>query len=227
MRRATLIVAVAALLLSFVPFVSTAPRALLLTLAAIAMTAAAFRDYGRVAAMATLVAFTSSAVVLIGGLTAARPAAGSLPTAGVLWWWPLAVGGLLTARLSFELQSHSRDAGRWLAAFMLATFGAWGLQGRAAERRARARAGAPVRAGGPGDRRVHRPAGSLDVARPGLPRVAGCDGRLAGVDRARDPDRAADCRAARRDEHASSLFVDALSDDDVTERTQAAPPGLA
>ena len=72
--------------------------------AAIAMTAAAFRDYGRVAAAATLVAFTSSAVVLVGGLTAARPAAGSLPTAGVLWSWPLAVGGLLTARVSFELQ---------------------------------------------------------------------------------------------------------------------------
>ena len=133
MRRATLIVAVAVLLLSFVPFVSTAPRALLLTLAALAMTAAAFRDYGRVAAMATLVAFTSSAVVFIGGLTAARPAAGSLPTAGVLWWWPLAVGGLLTARLSFERQSHSRNAGRWLAAFMLTTFAAWGLHGQAAE----------------------------------------------------------------------------------------------
>lgn len=132
MRRATLIVAVAALLLSFVPFVTTAWQAGLLTLAALAMTAAAFRDYGRIAALATLVAFTSSAVVLLGGLTAARPAAGSLPTAGVLWWWPLAVGGLLTARLSFELQAHSRAAGRWLAAFMLATFAAWGLQGPAA-----------------------------------------------------------------------------------------------
>ena len=84
MRRATLIVAVAVLLLAFTPLVSAAPRALLLTLAAIAM-AAAFREYGRVAAAATLVAFTSSAVVLLGGLTAARPAAGSLPTAGVLW----------------------------------------------------------------------------------------------------------------------------------------------
>jgi hypothetical protein len=85
MRRATLIVAVAVLLLAFTPLVSAAPRALLLTLAAIAM-AAAFREYGRVAAAATLVAFTSSAVVLLGGLPAARPAAGSLPTAGVLWW---------------------------------------------------------------------------------------------------------------------------------------------
>jgi hypothetical protein len=102
MRRATLIVAVAALLVGFAPLVSPAPRVLLLTLAAIAMTAAAFRDYGRVAALATLVAFTSSAVVLLGGLSAARPAAGSLPTAGVLWWWPLAVGGLFT-----------RFAGRW------------------------------------------------------------------------------------------------------------------
>lgn len=133
MRRATLIVAVAALLLSFVPFVSTALQAGLLTLAALAMTAAAFRDYGRVAALATFVAFTSSAVVLFGGLTAARPAAGSLPTAGVLWWWPLAVGGLLTARLSFELHSHSRGARRWLSAFMLTTFGAWGLHGQAAD----------------------------------------------------------------------------------------------
>src|SRR4029078_11766282 len=121
------------LLLAFVPFVSTAPRALLLTLAAIAMTAAAFRDYGRVAAAATLVAFTSSAVVLIGGLTAARPAAGSLPTAGGPWAWPLAGGGLFHARLSLEPQSRARDAGRWLAAVMLATFGAWGLQARAAE----------------------------------------------------------------------------------------------
>jgi hypothetical protein len=134
MRRATLIVAVAVLLLSFVPFVPTSTaRVLLLTLAALAMTAAAYRDYGRVAASATLVAFTSSAVVLLGGLTAARPAAGSLPTAGVFWWWPLAVGGLLTARLSFELHSHARDASRWLAAFMLLTFAAWGLHGQAAE----------------------------------------------------------------------------------------------
>ena len=92
MRRATLIVAVAALREGFAPLFPPAPRVLLLTLAAIAMTAAAFRDYGRVAAAATLVAFTSSAVVLLGGLSAARPAAGSLPTAGVLWWWPLAVG---------------------------------------------------------------------------------------------------------------------------------------
>jgi hypothetical protein len=130
MRRATLIVAVAVLLLSFVPFVSTAPQVTLLTLAALAMTAAAFRDYGRVAAAATFVAFTSSAVVLLGGLTAARPAAGSLPTAGVLWWWPLAVGGLVTARLSFELQSQSRDASRWLVAFLLATCAAWSFEGR-------------------------------------------------------------------------------------------------
>lgn len=89
MRRATLIAGVAALVLSSVPFVPTVAGALLLVLAALAMTAAAFRDYGRVAALATLVAFTSSAVVLFGGLTAARPAAGSLPTAGVLWWGPL------------------------------------------------------------------------------------------------------------------------------------------
>ena len=115
-----MIVAVAVLPLSFVPFVSTALQVTLLTLAALAMTAAAHSDYGRVAALATLVAFTSSAVVLLGGLTAARPAAGSLPTAGVFQWWPPAVGGLLTARLFFdlltarlffELHSHARAAG--------------------------------------------------------------------------------------------------------------------
>jgi hypothetical protein len=132
MRRATLIV-VAVALLSFVPFVPTALQATLLALAAAAVTADALRDYGRVAAVATFVAFTSSAVVLLGGLTAARPAAGSLPTAGVLWWWPLAVGGLMTARLSFELQTYSRAAGRWLAAFMVTTLAAWRLPGHAAE----------------------------------------------------------------------------------------------
>ncbi len=224
MRRATLIVAVAVLLLGFAPFVSAAPRALLLALAAIAMTAAAFRDYGRVAAAATLVAFTSSAVVLIGGLTAARPAAGSLPTAGVLWWWPLAVGGLLTARLSFELQSHARDAGRWLAAFMLATFGAWGLQGRAAEV-ARVLALVPL------------------SALVGLAIAAFTDPRVRST--WRGPAFLASLAATAGWQawivrgipieprivvplvvtSTLVLFVDALSDDEVTERMQAAPPG--
>jgi hypothetical protein len=226
MRRATLIVAVAVLLLSFVPFVSTALRALLLTLAGLAMTAAAFRDYGRVAAAATLVAFTSSAVVLIGGLTAARPAAGSLPTAGVLWWWPLAVGGLLTARLSFELQSHSRDAGRWLAAFMLATFGAWGLQGKAAEV-ARVLALAPLSAlvgiaiAAFIDPRVR----STWRGPAFLASLAATAGWQAWIVRGIP----LEARIVVPLVVTSTLvlFVDALSDDEVTERTKAAPSAAA
>jgi len=225
MRRATLIVAVAVLLLAFTPFVSAAPRALLLTLAAIAM-AAAFREYGHVAAAATLVAFTSSAVVLLGGLTAARPAAGSLPTAGVLWWWPLAVGGLLTARLSFELQSHARSAGRWLAAFMLATFGAWGLQGHAAEV-ARVVALVPLSAlvGLAIAAFTHPKVRSTWRGPAFLASLAATAGWQVWIVRGIP----IDARIVVPVVVTSTLvlFVDALSDDEATERAQAAPPGLA
>ncbi len=226
MRRATLIVAVAALLLGFAPFVSTALRTLLLTLAAIAMPAAAFRDYGRVAAAATLVAFTSSAVVSVGGLTAARPAAGSLPTAGVLWWWPLAVGGLLTARLSFELQSRARDARHWLAAFMLATCGAWGLQGRAAEI-ARVLALVPLSAlVGLAIAAFTDPAVHPTWRGPAfLASLAATAGWQAWIVRGIP----VEPRVVVPLVVTSTLvlFVDALSDDEETERAHAAPPGLA
>jgi hypothetical protein len=133
MRRATPMVAAAVVLLSVVPFPGAVGQATLLAAAAVAITAVVLRDYGRVAAVATLVAFTSSAVVLVGGLTAARPAAGSLPTAGVIWWWPVAVGGLITARLSLEIQSYSRAALRWLAAFLATVVAAYLFAGRAAD----------------------------------------------------------------------------------------------
>jgi hypothetical protein len=226
MRRATLIVAVAALLLSFVPFVSTALRALLLTLAALAMTAAAFRDYGRVAAMATLVAFASSAVVFIGGLTAARPAAGSLPTAGVLWWWPLAVGGLLTARLSLEPQSHARDAARWLAAFMLLTFGVWGLHGQAAEV-ARVLALAPLSAlVGLAIAAFTDPGGGSTWRGPAfLASLAATAGWQAWVVRGITIE--AQIVVPLVVTSTLVLFVDALSEDDVTARSKAAPSAAA
>jgi hypothetical protein len=99
------------------------------------------RRYGGVAAMATLVAFTSSAVVLLGGWSAARPAAGALPTAGAFWWWPVAVGGLITARLFIAAFIESRWASPWRNLAFLVSLAAtigwrfWTARGGAPETR--------------------------------------------------------------------------------------------
>ena len=94
--RATVIVSIAALLLSLTPVVPLAAQAALLVVSGAAVAVLIGRHHGRVAALATMVAFASSAVVFVGGLPAARPAAGTLPTAGAFWWGTFAVAAIVT-----------------------------------------------------------------------------------------------------------------------------------
>jgi hypothetical protein len=116
--RATVIVPIAALLLSLTPVVPLAAQAALLVVSGAAVAVLIGRDHGRVAALATMVAFASSAVVFVGGLPAARPAAGTLPTAGAFWWWPFTVAAIVTMRLSLGLRAPTREVGGWLTWFL-------------------------------------------------------------------------------------------------------------